>query len=143
MLDEWTVSEARSSPEGEEMPQERFLRGPIPLPWLMQMTELGGEACRAGLLLWHVSGLRGQARYGLVVLPSLWREHFTTRQAYSRALARLETAGLIEVDRRPGCRVRVSLRTAPAPEAPTTQATGTGMADATTVAYLPDAMAVI
>jgi hypothetical protein len=120
MQDEWAVPadalQATLDPNDEVM-TERFLMGPIPMAWLMTMAGLGGEACRAGLLIWHVSGLRKRAKHDLWIAPSLWQEYFTQRQNFSRALAKLEAAGLIAVDRRPGHRLRVSIRTAPPPPA--------------------------
>ena len=77
---------------------ERFLKGPVPLAWLEAAARLPGKSLHAGIALWYAAGLARSAsvsnlsgvRFGL------------DRNAKYRALAWLEEAGLITVERKLG-----------------------------------------
>ena len=83
----------------------RFLKGPIPVPVLQELTD---TPLKVYLLLRHRRDLVG-ATAVTVPTPELRAWHLT-RQAYYRALDQLEAAGLIVVERRPGRPIRVTLR---------------------------------
>lgn len=85
----------------------KFLKGPVPLPWLIAAGELPGKALVAGMGLWFLSGLTGSK----TVKPTgrLWQSLSISRQAAYRAIAALEKRGLIEVKRQPGCAPIVTL----------------------------------
>ena len=79
---------------------ERFLRGPIPLNWLSAAAALPGRSLHVGVALWLEAGLRNSA---VVPLSNISGRHFgLDRNAKYRALAWLENAGLITVERKLG-----------------------------------------
>lgn len=79
---------------------ERFLKGPVPLPWLQAAAALPGKSLHAGIAIWYSAGL---ARSSSVLLSNVAGEAFgMDRNAKYRALAWLEKAGLIKVERRRG-----------------------------------------
>lgn len=79
---------------------QRFLKGPIPWPWLVRAISLPGKAAAIAVALWHWSGLR-RSRMVRVAHKDL-RELGVGPQATGRGLRLLERAGLVHVDRRPG-----------------------------------------
>jgi hypothetical protein len=77
-----------------------FLKGPIPLTWLEAAACLPGKSLHAGLALWFAAGL---ARSASVPLSNISGVRFgLDRSAKYRALAWLEKAGLITVERKLG-----------------------------------------
>ena len=90
---------------------EKFLKGPIPLAWLIAAGALPGKSLMVGVGLWFLSGLTGSRE----IKPTgrLWQFLSISRQAAYRALAALEKRGLIAVRRRPGCAPIVSLLSPP------------------------------
>ena len=97
-----------SPPPPRHRKGERFLRGPIPLPWLQRAATLPGKALAAGIALWFQAGLTKSAR---VEFCSKLRNGFgISRQAGYRALTALEGAGLVDVERRRGRCARVTLK---------------------------------
>ena len=85
----------------------KFLRGPIPLHWLAQAEHLSGKCLAVGVVLWFLRGLKDKSTF---TLEKRWCEQFGLgRGAVRRCLTRLEEAGLISVERRPGCSPVVSI----------------------------------
>lgn len=76
------------------------LRGPIPLDWLSAAAQLPGRSFHAGLACWYVAALTRTTSVPLSNISSL--RFGLDRNAKYRALAWLERAGLIAVERRPG-----------------------------------------
>ncbi len=75
----------------------QFLKGPVPLPWLMVAAQLPGKALAVGIALWFRSGLE---RSPTVSLPSTLLGLFgVDRHAKARALKALEEAALVAVER--------------------------------------------
>src|SRR5262245_43782106 len=73
--------------------RDRFLKGPVPWPWLVRAMQLPGKALAVGLILWLQRGITG----GQTVLFCLARaaaEGIPTTTA-RRAVRRLEKAGLV------------------------------------------------
>jgi hypothetical protein len=89
--------------------QGRFLRGPVPLDWLLQAANLPGRALHVGVALWHLDGFR-QTRT-VQLKPSVIREFGMDRHASYRALIELETAGLVSVIHKRGAAPMVTLLT--------------------------------
>lgn len=78
----------------------RFLKGPVPLPWLEAAASLPGKSLHVGIALWFASGL---TRSGTMPLSTVGAAKFgLDRHSKNRALAWLEKAGLIKVDRKQG-----------------------------------------
>ncbi len=79
---------------------EMFLRGPIPLHWITIASHLGGKALHVGLAIWFFAGMK---RSRIISLNLSQPEKFGfDRFSGSRALAALEKAGLVLVERHPG-----------------------------------------
>lgn len=75
----------------------RYLKGPVPWPWIVAAATLPGRALLVGLCLWR---LAGSTRNRTVVLGNRELAPFgIDRAAKSRALAALEGAGLITISR--------------------------------------------
>src|SRR5262245_41659419 len=78
----------------------RFLKGPVPWPWLRRAMALPGKAVHVGLLLWHLRGMTGRRTVHLCLARAA-AEGIPVRTA-RRAMQALEQAGLVAVERRPG-----------------------------------------
>jgi hypothetical protein len=87
---------------------ERFLRGPIPWPWLTRAGRLGGRALQVGLVIWHYTAMQ-RAETIRINLATTAEEFGADRTTMSRGLERLERAGLVAVSRGPGRCHRVTL----------------------------------
>lgn len=101
-------------PERRVVPKkshQKFLKGPVPLAWLMAAARLSGKALAVGIVLWFRSGLERSNR---VSLPTTLLVLFgIDRHAKARALESLEKASLIVVERRKGKNPVVTLLEAP------------------------------
>src|SRR5262245_28848871 len=72
---------------------EKFLKGPIPWPWLRAAAAEDGKCLQVGLCLWRLSGAK---RSPTVRLSNLEVEELgVDRYAKSRALKKLEAVGLV------------------------------------------------
>ena len=91
----------------ETPPKALFLRGPIPLVWLSQAAKLPGKTLNVAIALWWLHGMARDRPFKLTrkALKALNVE----RDAASAGLTRLEQAGLIQVERKPGQRPTVSI----------------------------------
>lgn len=78
---------------------ERFLRGPIPWPWLTQAMPLGRAPLAMALVIWRLVGVKNSRIVHLT--RSEW-ECVGGRRTIYRALDVLERAGLITVERHRG-----------------------------------------
>jgi hypothetical protein len=88
--------------------RSRFLKGPVPWNWIVQASELPGKALIVGLCLWR---LRGAVGNDTVMLGNVELEPLgIDRAAKSRALAALERAGLVTIERNLGRLPMVTLR---------------------------------
>lgn len=75
-----------------------FLKGPIPIAWLMKASALPGKASQIGVALWYLRGLR---KNDTVILANDLLEQFhVSRKAKYRGLKALENVGLIAVEGR-------------------------------------------
>jgi len=79
---------------------QEYLRGPIPFDWLSAAARLPGKSLHVGIALWFMSGLQKSRVVPLPNLTSLW--FGLDRNAKYRALAWLERAGLVKVERKIG-----------------------------------------
>jgi len=76
----------------------KFIAGPIPVSWVCQAGRLGIKPLLVGLALWHIRGLRKMNTF--IVSNLMLRDWGIQPDAKSRALRKLEMAGLITVERR-------------------------------------------
>lgn len=75
--------------------------------WLSRAAQLPGKALHVGLALWQRAGL--EKRGDILLTNALCEAFAVDRFAKQRALAQLEQAGLIQVERTPGKNPRVIL----------------------------------
>jgi hypothetical protein len=78
--------------------RDKFIAGPVDVSWVCQASQLGVKALLVGLALWHLKGLRRSNSFELSNL--MVREWDVQPDAKSRALRKLEKAGLITIERR-------------------------------------------
>jgi hypothetical protein len=79
---------------------DRFIKGPIPLPWFLKAAALPGKAPIVALALWWVRGLCKAATFPLKRQAT--DEFCVSPDAAYDALKRLEQVGLIHVLRHSG-----------------------------------------
>ena len=72
--------------------------GPIDIAWVCQARQLGVTALLVGLALWYLKGLRRADAF--IVSNLMVAEWGIKPDAKSRALRKLEKAGLISIERR-------------------------------------------
>ena len=85
----------------------RFIAGPVDVAWVLQASQLGVTALLVGLALWHLKGLR---RADSFIVSNLMMQEWGIRpDAKSRALRKLEKAGLVIVGRQGKRSPRVTL----------------------------------
>lgn len=94
-----------------------FLRGPIPWSWLVAAGQLKGHALQVGLVLWFEAGCRSSRTVRL--RHSLAAQFGCHRDTVLRAVRELERAGLVNVQRKPGRSLQVTLLDAPSSASPT------------------------
>lgn len=85
---------------------QRYLKGPVPWPWLQRAMRAPGKAVSVGIALWHLAGMKGSPRFGVTV-GRLARETGLAPRTCQRAIRSLEADGLIQVDRPPGRKMQV------------------------------------
>jgi hypothetical protein len=86
---------------------EPFLRGPIPLEWLAVAAKLPGKTINVAIALWWRYGMaKGKP---LKLTQMALKTMNVERDAANDGLTRLEQAGLIEVERKPGQRPTISI----------------------------------
>jgi hypothetical protein len=78
----------------------KFIKGPIPLPWVTQAFQLPGKAGGVAITLQYLAGL--QQTQIVMVEPQVIREFGFARSTVRRCLRDLEGAGLIRVSRGAG-----------------------------------------
>lgn len=78
----------------------KFLKGPVPMTWLNTAARQPGKALHVGIALWHLAGL--QRSRTVTLSATVLRELGVARTSGYRALAALEAAGLVAVERHPG-----------------------------------------
>jgi len=76
----------------------QFIRGPLPLEWFGRAAELGRPALAVALALWWRAGVERRAQVALS-MQSCKLFGVPSRRDRREALARLQSAGLIGVER--------------------------------------------
>ena len=98
--------------------QGKFVAGPIPVSWVCQAKRLGVTALLVGLALWHIKGLRKSNTF--IVSNLMLRDWGIQPDAKSRALRKLEGAGLITIERQGKRSPQVTLTVQDSPSPATT-----------------------
>ncbi len=91
-------------------------RGPVPLDWLEAAAACGGKALVVAVLLWFRRGVTGSIEVN--VGRSLRDRFAVSQQSFRRALASLERAGLVAVERHRGRSPRITLLDPPTDRPP-------------------------
>jgi hypothetical protein len=86
---------------------EKFLKGPIPWPWLERAFLLPGKALHVALLLWREAGCRRCRTVRFCLNGDL--PAGLNRQSARRGLRQLADAGLVAIRRPPGRGLEVTL----------------------------------
>jgi hypothetical protein len=98
---------------------ERFLRGPVPWPWLLAAGACTGKALHVALALWHEAGI---ARSRTIPFrPARAREFGMSRDTARRGLRELERAGRRNTDHQAELRERLKAAAMPCDLAATVQ----------------------
>jgi hypothetical protein len=91
---------------------DRFLKGPVPWPWLVRAMALPGKSLAIGLILWLQCGI-ARRQTVLFCLARAVDDGIPTSTA-RRAVRALEQAGLVAIRRRPGRGLEVTVLDPPA-----------------------------
>ncbi len=86
---------------------EKFLKGPIPLNWLIKASSLPGKSMNMAVVLWYISGLTKKSKVS--VSNKLASQFSIDRHAKYRALGWLTEAKLISVVTKVGKSPRITL----------------------------------
>jgi hypothetical protein len=99
---------ANGRPSRRQAKAVRFLKGPVPWPWLQQAMALPGKALALGLMVWFKCGLAGRqaVRFSLTWTAAEGIPKSTAR----RAIRALEQAGLVTVRPLPGRGLEVTIK---------------------------------
>lgn len=103
------MTPAHPNRQYDKKPSAPFLLGPVPLSWCKAAIEAGGSASAVGLCLWHLKGMK-KSPEDLTVTRKRAKEILGIgKDALTRGLDRLETAGLITTTRSQGKAIRVTI----------------------------------
>ena len=100
----WSQSKAEHSedkpPKGKDKVSKMFVKGPVPLAWLIKAASLKGKCLHIGVVLWFLAGLCGNKRFRL---EHKWLTRFgVSRWAVMSNLRKLKLAGLIGIHQKAG-----------------------------------------
>lgn len=85
-----------------------FIKGPIDWLWLLDAYRIGGSAALiVGLAIWRLKGLRPDGP--LTWEQALKRQLGLHRRTLNRALSKLQSAGLVHLDRQRGRNTRITI----------------------------------
>ena len=87
---------------------QRYLKGPVPWPWLQRAMCASGNALSVGIVLWYLAGMEGSLTFG-VTIPRIARETGLAERTCQRAVRALDDEDLIQVDRPPGRKMQVTI----------------------------------
>ena len=104
------MSEATKQRWQEKMKRKggRFVKGPIPQPWLASAAALPGKALAVGIAIWYRSGIE-KSKESIKICPTALEQFNLKARTGRRGLAELEKAGLVSVVRHRGRCPRVTL----------------------------------
>ena len=88
--------------------KDPFIKGPVPLSWLLKAANLGKCALIVGLAFWYMDGMRRQQAFKMG-RGDLGRLLGASRWTILRGIRRLEIEGLIFVLREPGKKMIITL----------------------------------
>jgi len=102
------ISEKNITPERVyEKKKGHFLKGPIPMPWLIVAANLPGKALHVGIALWFWSGIQKSETF---ILPgNAIKSLGISRQTCYTQLKAMEKAGLLAIEARKGKKPQITL----------------------------------
>jgi hypothetical protein len=102
------ISEINITPKKVyEKKKGHFLKGPIPMPWLIVAANLPGKALHVGIALWFWSGIKKSETF---ILPSnAIKDLGVSRQTCYTHLKAMEKAGLLSIEARKGKKPQITL----------------------------------
>ena len=98
----------RAAPLSIRRSKGQFIKGPIPMDWLIKAANLSGKTIHVALELWRESGCR-RSRNDIPLSTDKLQSLGVGRKASYAALKHLEAAKLITVERRRGRLSRVTI----------------------------------
>ena len=81
-------------------PGDKFIRGPIPLDWILTAVPCGRKSLNVAMAVWYLAGFKRQNQIKLTATTLAMFD--TTPQTARRILVQFELAGLVTVDRKRG-----------------------------------------
>ena len=98
-IEDYDLSNAKEQKKKKRV-KGNFIAGPIPLDWIQKACSLGANAAKLSWLLWFYHGMS----YGdYFKVSNIRAAPFSlNRHQKNQALSRLETAGLVTVQREDG-----------------------------------------
>ena len=94
------VAESKTAGLSQYPTFKRFIRGPISFAWITKASKISPSALSVGVVLWYWYGLTGSLTVRLTT--KRLREFGISRTTAYWAVAKLEKAGLVSVDRKYG-----------------------------------------
>ena len=92
-----TIPTGRERQPPRHQPGQKFLKGPIPWPWIELAGTLPEKALAIGLAVWREAGCRNEG-----TVPLNLSNQRIPRRTAQRALQALASAGLVSVHHREG-----------------------------------------
>ena len=87
--------------------RDHFLKGPIPMQWLIAAANIRGKALHIGVALWFWSGIKNSKTF---ILPgNAIRDLGVSRQTCYSQLKSMEQAGLLSINSRKGKKPEITL----------------------------------
>jgi len=77
-----------------------YIKGPIPLKWILAASKLPGKSLEISMVLWFLKGVT--RKHTVKLSGKLIRSFGVSRSTLYRGLAKMENAGLISVQRQIG-----------------------------------------
>ena len=93
----------------KENSDKRFIKGPIPLEWLLTASKLSGKSLEISMVLWFLKGVT--KNHTVKLSGKLVRSFGVSRSTLYRGLAEMENAGLISIQRHKGRSPMVTILT--------------------------------
>jgi DNA-binding transcriptional ArsR family regulator len=93
----------------KENSDNRFIKGPIPLKWILAASELPGKSLEISMVLWFLKGVT--KKHTVKLNGKLIRSFGVSRSTLYRGLAEMENAGLISIQRQKGRSPMVTILT--------------------------------
>lgn len=97
--------------EPKKLTSSPFIKGPLPLQWIIAANSLPGKAGAVGVAIWFLVGVKCTRTVKLT--RQVEQIAACNRKAVYTAIKNLEQAGLLSVERRQGARPTVTVIDAP------------------------------